>query len=78
MDNKLNDLKIEKIIQEYTFLKTDEEYKKELINSNQSEFLNIINQCQLDKKISNIYSKKFTYIYNIYDFYSFESFITIF
>lgn len=44
MDNKLNDLKIEKIIQEYTFLKSDEEYKKELINSNQSEFLNNINQ----------------------------------
>jgi len=44
MDNKLNDLKIEKIIQEYTFLKTDEEYKKELINSNQSEFLTLINQ----------------------------------
>jgi DnaJ-domain-containing protein 1 len=44
MDNKLNDLKIEKIIQEYTFLKSDEEYKKELINSNQSEFLGIINQ----------------------------------
>ena len=44
MDDKINNLKITKIIQEYTFLKSDEEYKKELINLNQQEFLDIINQ----------------------------------
>jgi len=38
------DLKITKIIQEYTFLKSDEDYKKELININQTEFLKIINE----------------------------------
>lgn len=44
MDDKINNLKVTKIIQEYTFLKSDEEYKKELINLNQQEFLDIINQ----------------------------------
>jgi hypothetical protein len=43
MDDKINDLKVAKIIQEYTFLKTDEELKKELINVNQQEFLELIN-----------------------------------
>ncbi len=43
MDDKLNNLKVTKIIQEYTFLKTDEELKKELINLNQQEFLETIN-----------------------------------
>jgi len=44
MEDKLIDLKITKIIQEYTFLKSDEDYKKELININQTEFLKIINE----------------------------------
>jgi hypothetical protein len=43
MDDKINNLKVTKIIQEYTFLKTDEELKKELINLNQQEFLETIN-----------------------------------
>ena len=43
MDDKINDLKVAKIIQEYTFLKTDEELKRELINLNKQEFLEIIN-----------------------------------
>jgi hypothetical protein len=43
MDDKINDLKVAKIIQEYTFLKTDEELKKEIINVNQQEFLELIN-----------------------------------
>jgi len=43
MDDKINDLKVAKIIQEYTFLKTDEELKRELINANQQEFLELIN-----------------------------------
>lgn len=44
MEDKLVDLKITKIIQEYTFLKSDEDYKKELINIKQTEFLKIINE----------------------------------
>jgi hypothetical protein len=53
MEDKLVDLKITKIIQEYTFLKSDEDYKKELINIKQSEFLKIINE-----EISKIDSSK--------------------
>jgi hypothetical protein len=53
MEDKLVDLKITKIIQEYTFLKSDEDYKKELININQVEFLKIINE-----EISKIDSSK--------------------
>lgn len=44
MENKILDLQITKIIQEYTFLKSDEDYKKELININQTDFLKIINE----------------------------------
>lgn len=44
MEDKLVDLKITKIIQEYTYLKSDEDYKKELININQVDFLKTINE----------------------------------
>ena len=44
MDDILVDLKIKKIIQEYNFLKSDEDYKKEIININQSVFLNIVSE----------------------------------
>jgi hypothetical protein len=44
MDNKLNDLKISKIILEYNLLKTDEELIIETINATQQEFLKIINE----------------------------------
>ena len=43
MDDKLVDLHINKLIQEYCFLKSDEVFKKELINTNQSIFLGIVN-----------------------------------
>jgi pyruvate/2-oxoglutarate dehydrogenase complex dihydrolipoamide acyltransferase (E2) component len=43
MDEKLVDLKINKLIQEYSFLKSDEELKKELINTKQKEFLDLVN-----------------------------------
>ena len=44
MEDKLNELHINKIIQEYSYLKSDEDFKKEVISSNQTEFLKIINQ----------------------------------
>jgi len=43
MDEKLVDLQINKLIQEYSFLKSDEELKKELINTKQKEFLDLVN-----------------------------------
>jgi len=52
MEEKIVDLQINKIIQEYTYLKTDEELKKELINVKQSEFLKMINDelSKIDKE----------------------------
>lgn len=44
MEDKLNELHINKIIQEYSYLKSDEDFKKEVISAKQSEFLTIINQ----------------------------------
>ncbi len=51
MNNRLDDLKVTKIIQEYTFLKIDEEFKKELINTYSDNFLEIVNSqlSQLDE-----------------------------
>lgn len=51
MEEKIIDLQINKIIQEYTFLKTDEELKKELINIHQAKFLKVINDelAKIDK-----------------------------
>jgi len=43
MDEKLVDLQINKLIQEYSFLKSDEELKKELINIKQKDFLDLVN-----------------------------------
>ena len=43
MEDKLVDLHINKLIQEYSFLKSDEDLKKELINTKQSIFLGIVN-----------------------------------
>ncbi len=43
MNNRLDELKVTKIIQEYTFLKTDEEFKKELIDTYSASFLEIVN-----------------------------------
>ena len=41
--SKLKNLKVQKLIQEYTFLLTDDEYKKEVVNTYQKDFLSIIN-----------------------------------
>lgn len=43
MDEKLVDLQINKLIQEYSFLKSDEDFKKELINVKQKDFLELVN-----------------------------------
>ena len=43
MDEKLVDLQINKLIQEYSYLKSDEELKKELINIKQKYFLDLVN-----------------------------------
>ena len=44
MEEKLHELHINKIIQEYSYLKSDEDFKKEVISTKQSEFLKSINQ----------------------------------
>jgi hypothetical protein len=44
MDDKINDLKISKIILEYNFLKTNEELIKEVISTNQDFFLKLISE----------------------------------
>lgn len=44
MVERLIELKIDRIIKEYSFLKSDEEYKKEVIDENTVEFLKIINE----------------------------------
>jgi 2,3-bisphosphoglycerate-independent phosphoglycerate mutase len=41
--DKIDDLKVNKIILEYNFLKNDEELIKELIKSNEQEFLKLVN-----------------------------------
>jgi hypothetical protein len=41
--SKLKNLKVQKLIQEYTFLLTDDEYKKEVVSTYQKDFLSIIN-----------------------------------
>lgn len=48
MEEKIHELHINKIIQEYSYLKSDEEFKKEVISTRQSEFLKIINQTLLN------------------------------
>lgn len=49
MEDRILDLQVNKVIQEYTYLKSDEDLKKELISIHQGEFLSIINE-----KLSNI------------------------
>ena len=43
MDEKLVELQINKLIQEYSYLKSDEELKKELIDVKQKDFLDLVN-----------------------------------
>lgn len=42
--DKLVNLKIQKLLQEYSFLLSDDEYKTELISTYKSEFLSVINK----------------------------------
>ncbi len=44
MSDKLNNLKIQRLLQEYNFLVSDDSYKKEVIETYQKEFLEIINE----------------------------------
>lgn len=41
--DKLTNLKIQKLLQEYSFLVSDDEYKTEVVNTYKSEFLSMIN-----------------------------------
>lgn len=43
MNDRLEQLEINKLIQEFSFLKSDEELKKELIEHNESIFLELVN-----------------------------------
>ena len=52
MDDKLVELHINKLIQEYSYLKSDEELKKELINANQSIFLGLVNSKLSEQNLS--------------------------
>jgi len=47
MGDKLKNLRVQKLIQEYTFLLTDDEYKKEVVNTYQKDFLNMVNDMLL-------------------------------
>jgi len=44
MSKKIEQIEIQKLIQEYNFLLLDEEYKNELINENRDEFLNKVRE----------------------------------
>lgn len=46
MSNRLEQLEVKKLLQEYSFLLLDEEYKNEIIDSNKEEFLNKIREAQ--------------------------------
>ena len=51
MDDKLKKLQIKKLIQEYNFLSTEDEYRKEIINENKNIFIEKVNET---RKILNI------------------------
>ena len=44
MNKKLEQLEIQKLLQEYSFLLIDEEYKNEVIDANKTEFLNKVRE----------------------------------
>ena len=46
MSNRLEQLEVKKLLQEYSFLLLDEEYKNEVIDSNKEEFLNKIREAR--------------------------------
>jgi hypothetical protein len=48
MSKRLEQLEIQKLLQEYSFLLLDEEYKKEIVENNREEFLNKIRNTRGD------------------------------
>lgn len=48
MSKRLEQLEVKKLLQEYSFLLLDEEYKKEIVESNREEFLNKIRDTRGD------------------------------
>jgi pyruvate/2-oxoglutarate dehydrogenase complex dihydrolipoamide acyltransferase (E2) component len=54
MDDKLVELQINKLIQEYSYLKSDEDFKKELISTKQKGFLDLVNEKLGDLKPEEI------------------------
>ena len=44
MSDKLKELEIKKLFKEYDFLLVEDDYKKELIDTNKGEFLKKINE----------------------------------
>ena len=48
MENQLKNLEIKKLVQEYNFLLSDTEYKKEMIESNKEEFLKEIQKMRVE------------------------------
>lgn len=48
MDNKLKKLEIKRLLQEYNFLMTDDEYKKELVDEHKSTFLEQVAEVKKD------------------------------
>ena len=44
MNKSLKNLQIQRLVQEYSFLLLDDEYKKEIVNTYQQEFLNLVNE----------------------------------
>ena len=52
MNEKLKKLEIKKLFQEYNFLLIDDEYKKEIISENKSEFLERVKKLELELGIT--------------------------
>lgn len=53
MEEKLRRLEIKKLIQEYNFLLTDDEYKQEVISENKTEFLTKVEKLKSELGITN-------------------------
>ena len=48
MNKRLEQLEVKKLLQEYSFLLLDEEYKHEIIDNNREEFLNKVREARGD------------------------------
>jgi len=58
MKNKIKNLQTKKLIKEYIYLLSDEEYKKEIIEGNKQKFLQEINDRKKDLGIKNVQDLK--------------------